>query len=330
MPVYNVVLVLCLLLGTTLSVAVSSSQPIHLFEKQKTPLLQHKHWPLWLPNRNKLMRAKQAFTKADDDPSWDTNVSDDELRQLLTEAFLGTDTAACEPLLQWMLDTATGFFPLGNKQQWDIVTFLNSMSVLRLRFEKSVAFCKRSGDGELMGCIMVRECNPRKANPINPKGWKKEFVSYINNNWNSDHVQTVYVWEPFYSQRLAALLESFSVQRQQWQDEYGPKNKHWYVTAGVAPQHQGKGVGTQILRRVQDLADQEGVACYLECVGDKNRGFYEKLGYERIASKGLLDVVNDPPKEPCLLHLMMRCPNVTNTRKRQWRLTRTRDETSSS
>jgi len=99
---YHVAFLLCLLLEATVSVAVSRAQPKHFFDKKKISFLQD--WHVLLPKRKKLMRAKEAFASADD-PSWDTNVSDDELLEIMTKAVLGTETVAGEPFFKWLLDT---------------------------------------------------------------------------------------------------------------------------------------------------------------------------------------------------------------------------------
>ena len=39
------------------------------------------------------------------------------------------------------------------------------------------------------------------------------------------------------------------------------------------------------MRRLHELIDVRGVVCYLECVGDKNRAFYEQLGRQRKREK---------------------------------------------
>lgn len=62
--------------------------------------------------------------------------------------------------------------------------------------------------------------------------------------------------------------------------QYGPKGRHWYVElVGVHPDAQGRGYGGQVMRALSRVADEVGMACYLECSGN-NRAFYEKFGYK--------------------------------------------------
>ena len=49
----------------------------------------------------------------------------------------------------------------------------------------------------------------------------------------------------------------------------------------VDPSAQGKGRCGTLMRAVSRMADAEGVPCYLECSGARNRDIYAHLGYEQ-------------------------------------------------
>ena len=54
----------------------------------------------------------------------------------------------------------------------------------------------------------------------------------------------------------------------------------WYLSIiGVDPEHQGKGLGLQLIEPVLKEADAAGVATYLETYTPRNNSFYERLGY---------------------------------------------------
>jgi ribosomal protein S18 acetylase RimI-like enzyme len=56
---------------------------------------------------------------------------------------------------------------------------------------------------------------------------------------------------------------------------------HWYLWAlGVDPASQRHGIGGKLIQPVLILADQMGVACYLETLAKENLAFYQKLGFE--------------------------------------------------
>jgi ribosomal protein S18 acetylase RimI-like enzyme len=65
-----------------------------------------------------------------------------------------------------------------------------------------------------------------------------------------------------------------------------PKDpKHWYLGyLGVAPGHQGQGIGTAMLREVLDHADAERVPAFLESSNERNLTVYERAGFRVIES----------------------------------------------
>jgi GNAT superfamily N-acetyltransferase len=69
-----------------------------------------------------------------------------------------------------------------------------------------------------------------------------------------------------------------------------PKDpKHWYLGyVGVAPGHQGQGVGSLVLREVLDQADAAGVPAYLESSNERNLTLYERNGFRVTTSYSAL------------------------------------------
>jgi ribosomal protein S18 acetylase RimI-like enzyme len=60
-----------------------------------------------------------------------------------------------------------------------------------------------------------------------------------------------------------------------------PRKPHFYLAfVGVAPELQGKGIGTALLRPVLDRCDAEGTPAYLEATTPRNRACYERQGFE--------------------------------------------------
>jgi ribosomal protein S18 acetylase RimI-like enzyme len=57
-------------------------------------------------------------------------------------------------------------------------------------------------------------------------------------------------------------------------------DKFWYLSIlGISPDHQGKGLGLDLVLPVLSLTDKIGVATYLETFTPKNFGFYKRLGF---------------------------------------------------
>ncbi len=59
-----------------------------------------------------------------------------------------------------------------------------------------------------------------------------------------------------------------------------PKKKHYYLQfLGVDPDHQGKGLGSALLRPVLQKCDREGCGAYLENSKEANLDFYKRHGF---------------------------------------------------
>ena len=65
-------------------------------------------------------------------------------------------------------------------------------------------------------------------------------------------------------------------------------------------------MGRDLMEKVNELADEVGMKCYLEC-GTTKRGFYEKMGYRLVDTKQLQDPV-DSTRDPLDILLMVRTP----------------------
>ena len=64
---------------------------------------------------------------------------------------------------------------------------------------------------------------------------------------------------------------------------YHPKEPHYYLCAiGVKQSHRRKGVASQLVSHVLNMADQEQVPAYLENSKEQNLPFYQKYGFEVI------------------------------------------------
>jgi len=58
---------------------------------------------------------------------------------------------------------------------------------------------------------------------------------------------------------------------------------YWYLMAiGVEPEHQGRGLGSALVRSGMRKADHDRTLIYLETETERNVGYYEHLGFEVI------------------------------------------------
>jgi ribosomal protein S18 acetylase RimI-like enzyme len=60
-----------------------------------------------------------------------------------------------------------------------------------------------------------------------------------------------------------------------------PRHRHWYLWfLAVDPPHQGRGLGSMLLRSLSGKAERDGVPCYLETDKPSSVRLYEKHGYK--------------------------------------------------
>lgn len=84
-------------------------------------------------------------------------------------------------------------------------------------------------------------------------------------------------------------------------DRLHPHEPHFYLAAiGVDPAAQGRGLGSQLLRPVLDLCDDERVPAYLESSDPANVDFYSRHGFRVVDEVRL-------PRGP-MIHTMWRDP----------------------
>jgi GNAT superfamily N-acetyltransferase len=60
-----------------------------------------------------------------------------------------------------------------------------------------------------------------------------------------------------------------------------PVEPHYYLPlVGVAPEWQGRGLGTALMRPILDRCDNENIPAYLEASSPHNRALYERHGFD--------------------------------------------------
>lgn len=101
-----------------------------------------------------------------------------------------------------------------------------------------------------------------------------------------------------FGRRLSIVLRGlFEVEKHHPDDE-----NHFYLPfIGVAPGHQGRGLGSALLLPILDTCDRDGVGAYLEATNQDNLRLYERHGFKAI---GEVVLPSGPPLWP-----MWRPPN---------------------
>jgi ribosomal protein S18 acetylase RimI-like enzyme len=81
-------------------------------------------------------------------------------------------------------------------------------------------------------------------------------------------------------------------------EAYHPREVHWHLPLiGVDPAHQGRGIGSALLRHVLKECDGQKVLVYLEATSPRNISLYEQHGFEAL---GRIQVADSPPIVPML------------------------------
>lgn len=95
-----------------------------------------------------------------------------------------------------------------------------------------------------------------------------------------------------FGRRLSIILRGlFEVEKHHPDDE-----DHFYLPfIGVAPDHQGRGIGSSLLMPVLGTCDRDGVGAYLEATNQDNLRLYERLGFKAI---GEVVLPSGPPLWP--------------------------------
>jgi ribosomal protein S18 acetylase RimI-like enzyme len=79
------------------------------------------------------------------------------------------------------------------------------------------------------------------------------------------------------------------------------REPHYYFPCiGVAPEAQGRGLGSRLMRSTLDRCDLEGLPAYLEASSERSAALYDRLGFRTTSE---LRVAGSPP-----LRLMLRPP----------------------
>lgn len=200
-----------------------------------------------------------------DDPRYEQAVD------VLTRAFCGTDKVAPEPVLGWAYaGTEDGLLgPLRAKPTETRRAFFRWLAELDMHIQVSTDGIYALVD-EHGTMVAVNSSSLSKAPPASVL---LSGLCQLGLMPGSDSEKRGVRW------RFLVIYMAL--------DEAHAKTipgHHLYVrTVSVHPDHQGRGVGGALLELVADLADAYGLPAYLECVGDRNEGFYAKKGGFNVA-----------------------------------------------
>jgi len=130
--------------------------------------------------------------------------------------------------------------------------------------------------------------------------------------WGTDDHTAVAVWTtpdvdlgPVFAD-LAPRLAELAGERAAAQEAaeaalapYRPSEPVWFLgTVGVDPAHQGAGLGRAVLAPGIAAAEAAGLPAFLETTGERNRRFYEALGFRVVAT---VEIPDDGPTTLAML-----------------------------
>ena len=243
---------------------------------------------------------------------WIPNPNVDEARRLIGKSFAGTETVVGEPFGTWSRSHFGDWYTLD--QHASLVSFGLGIPV-RVAFQNHALILAKSAstkgaddarDGEMAAVAVVTEVDKSQSKTwigTVYESWQF-FVALLKNIYvdGFSDMRKTFLHRHDYSmfgEKISAAMDSMQ--------PHHPTQIHWYVMViGTHPEHQGKGYGTALMNLIAMLADRAGRTVFLEC-GESNRAFYDKMGYQLVATEIVKDPVNSEGK-PLTTYAMMRSP----------------------
>ena len=134
---------------------------------------------------------------------------------------------------------------------------------LRLFFETEL-----SGIALAQGLVWTTEEVVGAAVWAPPEGWRVPITATIR---ETPPMVRVFGWH------LPLALRS----RLKMEGRHPRKPPHWYLAfMGVAPEWQGRGLGTALMRPALEALDAAGTPAYLESSTPRSRALYQRNGFE--------------------------------------------------
>ena len=254
-----------------------------------------------------LLRPSVAVAKniLQQTPDWVVHQDLEPARDLMAKAF-----SSGEPVVDWLSrDLNIPHNDIDSRTRLDCFKFLMSFPVRDGLSKGSIVIGKGSSeeDGAMECGILFREYDPATDGKKSLAKDIKSVVSSLKMYFGMGKAaRRVGPFQGFFSEPTQAYFTKGSFYdnvSSGFHSKYGPTTPHWYITAvGVDPESQGKGHGKNLMRKMGSLADRVGMDVYLECAGSKNKGFYEKMGFEEVGKEYL----NDGTGEKQEIYLMIR------------------------
>jgi ribosomal protein S18 acetylase RimI-like enzyme len=241
---------------------------------------------------------------------WTLDADKEDVRQAIGVAFAGTETVGGEPIMDWGLNHCD--MSIDERQQ--LCRFVMSFALFEDLRNSSFQLCSETADGKINSFASVQEYD---ADEVSKRSMQK-----LRYGWNcfaiivrlmivlKEKIPALFKSKErkVENERFLSKLGDFEERSSKLHAEFGPKGQHWYVhLVGVNPALQGQGKGGELMSKLNEMADKSDRIMHLEA-GERNRKFYEKVGYQVQHTEVLVDP--EDADNSYQMHLMVREPKV--------------------
>lgn len=259
-------------------------------------------------------RAKQHLRRhgldvfGRDYASFPKSMTFDAASKLVLASCTGIGTQQKNALSQWMMEPV-------NMSEGDL-SFVTTSAIcnqMRDTIGNGGVMFGIEEDEVLKACLIYREIDPSKGKPNGPLKRCSDVLAQNfsivppiglgTTNLEAEQRRRRAVGE--YVNRALHLEDAFT----EWHESYSPQHTHWYLSdVAVAPIHQGKGFGQEMMTTFCKLADRYQVEVYLEC-GTGVTDFFLAFGFKEVALRQAW-TSNEEPGNTLEVSILVRTPTL--------------------
>ena len=245
-------------------------------------------------------QAREALQNSDppskDGVEWVVDIPFDEMRKATGKAFAGKGEGTGEPMMEWAMKDVE--WP-AHEDRVGTATFMMSFDINSAFASKRVltfGLKEKKEGGDVVATFLVREYDSRQQSQWYTKMGKsfRDFNLGAKLAMNGE-IPEIYKSDDADTKKRANLMtkkcEAYYKQFPAWHKEHGPEGRHWYLlVVATDPDHQGHGYASEMMKKINELADGQQMDIYFETGSERLQKFYEKFGYEVVEKK----VVSNP------------------------------------
>ena len=222
----------------------------------------------------------------------------DAVTTLIGKAFAGTRESEPEPSCQWLLGPQLAG-DMDDPRRAEILKFFGSFDLaIHGHPHRGTVIGMRGDGGSLRSVIVVRRM-PNAA-PLIDRVWSRPTasLSVISRSLAKGTMPSIYT-DPALKTTLAAPIDKRGILAvlpglEKIHKAHADCPHYNVAVAATLPEAQGCGHLSTLMRAVTRRADEEGLPCYLECNGTRNRAIYMRYGFVEVG-KYTFEVEGDEP-----------------------------------